>query len=227
MHDLTLIYYTDNKLLEPFAENVRRHLIDLAKNKFPIISVTQKPVDLGENICVGEIGSSIYNCAVQIMTGVENAKTKFIACCEHDMLYPIEHFEYRPPSLEIFSYNINRWTVEPSGVFRWRNRATMSTCIVSRQLMLETLQAKFKKFTKETTDPNPFHIWSEPGRHEKEIGMPRISYERRMHCKIPIVTFTHRNSLGGMRKWRPEKDKFETDLPPWGNAKELWRKMHV
>lgn len=226
MSDLTLIYYTDNKLIEPFAGNIRKCLTKLAENRFPIVSVTQQPIDFGKNVCVGDIGSSIYSCAIQIMTGVENAQTQYIACCEHDMLYSIEHFEYRPPT-GYFSYNINRWTVEPSGVYRWRNRATMSTCIVERNLMLETLKMKFEKFPKGNMIPNPFRIWSEPGRYEHELGLPSILYERRMDCAVPILTFNHRGSLGGIRKWLPGKDKFDANLPPWGDATRLWREMHV
>ena len=222
MNDLTIIYYTNNKLKDIFFTNIKNHLDELVKNKIPIISVSQKPIDLGINICVGEIGSSIYNIYKQILIGSQKAKTEFIACCEDDCLYNLEHFEHRPAP-DTFSYNINRWWVEQCGKFRWRNRASMFACIVSRKLIIETLEEKFNMFPTDTK----IKFFGEPGRFEHKLNLPHIKYERSDICKTPILTFNHRDSLGGMRQWRKDRDKFETDLEPWGNAKELWRKMHV
>jgi hypothetical protein len=43
--------------------------------------------------------------------------------------------------------------------------------------------------------------------------------------KTPIVTFNHRPSLAGKRK-ASELDQQVEVLPPWGNAKELWMRIH-
>ena len=49
-NDLTLVYYSANALPENVANNFRRELLNVTKGIFPIISVTQKPVDFGNNI---------------------------------------------------------------------------------------------------------------------------------------------------------------------------------
>lgn len=97
MNDLTLIYYTSNTNPEYFAGNVRNHLLQVTEGKIPIISVSQKPIDLGKNICAGEIGRSLYNLYRQVYTGALEAKTKYVALCEDDTLYNMEHFRHRPP----------------------------------------------------------------------------------------------------------------------------------
>ena len=50
MNDLTLLYYTANKIPETFGQNVRNHLLSLFPEGIPIISVSHKPIDFGKNI---------------------------------------------------------------------------------------------------------------------------------------------------------------------------------
>ena len=107
--DLTVIYYTANLISDYFADNVRKKLLEVLGDT-PLISVSQKPIDFGENICVGEIGASNYNVYFQILKGAKAAKTRYVMMAEDDTLYPPEHFLQRPP-VGSFAYNLNRWTV--------------------------------------------------------------------------------------------------------------------
>ena len=76
--DLTVIYYTANYLNNRFADRVREQLIR-AIGQTPLISVSHKPMDFGENICVGDIGRSVYNIYKQVLIGARAAKTKYVA----------------------------------------------------------------------------------------------------------------------------------------------------
>ena len=78
VNDLTLLYYTANTVSDYCAKRVRRHLLEITKAQFPLVSVSQKPLNFGENICVGSIGKSYYNCYKQIFTGAKAVKTKYI-----------------------------------------------------------------------------------------------------------------------------------------------------
>ena len=69
MNDLTIIYYTANHISDYFMANTKKQLIR-AIGDAPIISVSQKPMKLGKNICVGDIGRSGYNLYKQILIGV-------------------------------------------------------------------------------------------------------------------------------------------------------------
>ena len=91
----TIIYYTSNRENEAFEQKIR----DRLPLDFPIISVSQKPIKLGKNICVGDIGACYENVYKQMLIGCEAAKTPFVNFCEADTLYPPDYFAYQPKEL--------------------------------------------------------------------------------------------------------------------------------
>lgn len=217
--DITILYYTANIIPEFFANNVREQLL-LASNGIPIISVSQKPIDFGENICVEDLTPSIYNIYVQIYMGANNVKTKYVVCCEDDSLYVPEHFTRRPCE-DAFAYNVNRWNVDETGVFFYRHRRGMCMCIAPTQLLIDTLEVRLRKYS----DPfaNIPHF-GEPGRYEIGLGLPPVKLEE-FDTKIPCLHFNHMDGQGQRRKLR-KVDKIVGDLEYWGNAKELWNRIH-
>ena len=72
-NDLTIIYYTANRISPHFMANTQKQLLVAAAGT-PIISVSHKRMNLGQNICVGRIGRSSYNIYWQILQGVRAAK---------------------------------------------------------------------------------------------------------------------------------------------------------
>jgi len=224
--DLTIIYYTANRIHDTFAQRIRQHLHQLLDGRVPVISVSQKPIDFGTNICVGEdIGFSAWVCYHQILQGARAAATPFIACAEDDSLYTWEHFEKRPAGNH-FLYNKNRWIMEdrgdPAPRFRWRDRTAMVGCIAPTELMIRTLEQRFEKFPepiRQTYDPRLVG-WGEPGRYEGVLRLPKVGIDF-FTSVSPILTFNHKKGLGGLRK-SGVNDKIEINLPPWGDAKSLW-----
>src|SRR3990167_1123852 len=93
MSDLTCVYYTCNRIPERFANSVRTNLAEAARD-IPIISVSHKPLQFGENIVVDlpVHHLSIYR---QALIGAKAATTKYAAFCEDDVLYSPEHFQHR------------------------------------------------------------------------------------------------------------------------------------
>ncbi len=222
MNDLTLVYYTANREDPGFLRRIREHLVTGPGAGLPLISVTQEPFDFGQNVCVGEIGYSIYNIYVQILAGAKQVKTKYMACCEDDSLYTREHFSYRPNNA--FAYNISRGNVTRNTYFH-RNRAGMCTCIAPTELMIKTLEIRFAKFP---PLPDGSHLlrenlvaFGEPGRYEERRGLPRVNLETFTSNPVPL-TFSHRKSVGGSRKILP-RDTVMDSLPYWGRAEELWK----
>jgi hypothetical protein len=220
--DITLLVYTANLTSGHFARSIREHLATVSGEGLPIVSVSQIPIDFGENICVGNIGCSVYNIYRQILIGAKAVKTKYLACCEDDCLYNKEHFAHVPED-DTFSYNINRWSVDRSGIYYHRNRIGMWMGIAPTKLMVETLETRFAKY------PIPLKReeskgWGEPGRFEKYLSLPLVKY-RLFNTLNPILTFNHRPSFGGVRKVLPT-DIIEKSLPMWGDASELWKKFY-
>jgi hypothetical protein len=114
--DVTCLYYTANTEPESFAVKVRDRLRD-AVGALPIVSVSQVPVDLGENICVGTVGACYANEYRQILIGARAARTEWVVAAEADFLYPPAYFSFQPPagSPDVVRYD-NVWIL-------WRSRA--------------------------------------------------------------------------------------------------------
>jgi hypothetical protein len=95
MIDATIVYYTSNGEKPEFEAKIVENLKQVS-NGLPIISVSQKPMDLGTNICVGEVGKCYANGFRQLIIGVEAAKTEWIIVAESDCLYPPLYFNHPP-----------------------------------------------------------------------------------------------------------------------------------
>jgi len=222
MSDITILFYTANLPPEPFASNIRKALLEVTRG-IPIISISHKPMDFGTNICVGDLPHTHYSMFKQIWIGAQNAKTKYVACCEDDTLYTSRYFEYRPTD-NVFAYNQNRYRVyKDCFALRYLGRhpttSGMWNCIAPTELMVETLGKRFEKFP---VSGSLVH-WGEPGRYDHRLGLPRPqSY--RFYASIPNVTFSHRG-LGGKRPIISKYDTIERELPYWGKAEELWNRM--
>jgi hypothetical protein len=219
--DRTLIYYTSSRINEILGENVRKTLIETSYGALPIISVSQKPLDFGNNVLFGDFGIHVWNLYYQIMMGVERATTRWVVCCEDDILYPSEHLFYQPKHDDVFYYNTYKWTTNGL-VYWWRNRINMSTCIASRELMLKTLRKRFKEYPNK--DHPKIRFFSEPGKYEKHLGLPEVK-RLKFNTKLPIVGFNHRPSLGGKRRIN-KTDVITPELPYWGKAKNLWEEYY-
>ncbi|MTV64451.1 hypothetical protein, partial [Streptococcus pneumoniae] len=75
MPDLTILYYTANRLPEATARLIYADLV-VTTFPAPIVSVSQQPLaDFGLNLSVGDIGANKYNAYKQILVGVQNVRT--------------------------------------------------------------------------------------------------------------------------------------------------------
>lgn len=106
---LTILYYTSNREDPEFERKVIENLKETCGD-LPIISVSQKPLDLGKNICVGNVGLSYLNEWRQMYIGAKEVNTPFIIFAESDHLYPKEYFNFVPPGEGSYHYD-NIWTV--------------------------------------------------------------------------------------------------------------------
>jgi hypothetical protein len=219
----TLIYYTANLIPEPFAEKVRARLQSQAdKYGLPIISVSQKPLNFGYNICVGDIGVCNYNVYWQLWQGVKLVETDCIVCCEDDAVYSDSHILHHPQSKDVFFYDWNRYIIDKDVFWHKDNRTVMSMCIASTKLMFDTLKEKFEKYPSKDTDK--WKYFGEPGKYEGHLGLT-IREKQFFTAPDPSITFNHKNNLGGRRK-RYNTDPSASELPYWGKAIDLWKEFY-
>ena len=219
MSDLTLLYYSSNALPENVANNFRKHLLGTTENKFPIVSVTQKPISLGENICLGEIGQSYYNLYRQMYAGILRVRTKYAALVEDDSLYTMEHFSHRPPNDETIICNKSIWFLDKE-IFWTKKHAGGFAYIVATDLAKNILAERFKKFPEEPMPRSEQkHMWLEIGKEER-LGLKPFETEF-FETEIPLVTLCYWQGTHGWPKRNESTSVTATDLDYWGNAKEL------
>lgn len=206
MPDLTLLFITAGKVPEKWG---RFHAEQLAKLPYPIITMRDEE-KLGYE--------TIYR---RMLEAAREATTPYVAMIEDDVLYPTEHFTFRP-ELDTFAYNQNRFALFTWGIptYNWRNRKSNCTLIAPRELMIEALEERFAKH------PNgiPNEQCGELGREnvERWLGVsPRKSVE--WYSNVSVIQINH-DDASEDRQQRHRKDLGPIrayNIPFWGPAAEL------
>ena len=231
-NDLTVVYYTSNWLdtHNPyFLENTKKQLL-IAIGDLPLISVSQKPMVFGQNICVGDTGRSHLNIYRQILTGARAAKTKYVALAEDDILYSYEHFHNYLPEKDRFAYDMNKWSIftwtkPPLFSFRTK-RKVVNSLIAKREMLVAALEERFKKFD-ELIDQGKkeeeiIHYWGDPGRYESNLGVT-VRETEEFYSECPNIVFSHPEAFGYLSRGTRKRlgDLKAIELPYWGRAEDI------
>lgn len=237
--DLTVIYYTCNHLEKAnphFLKNTQKQLLKAIGNH-PLISVSQKPMDFGKNIVVGDIGRSHRNIYYQILKGCKQAKTAYVAMAEDDILYSYNHFHTYTPKRQRFAYDMQKlsvftWTKPPMYSYR-TNRKVVNQLIAPRKMLIEALEERFARIlelkAKGWTDEQINSKWGDPGRYENLLGVTHRETEE-FHSGVPSIVFTHPDAYGYEYNHGKKKrlgDIRMYNIPEWGEARDilkLWNK---
>jgi len=238
MSDLTIIYYTSNYLDEKnpyFLENTKKQLLKAAGD-LPIISVSQRPTKIGQNICVGSIGRSHFNIYKQILIGAKAAKTKWVAMAEDDILYSEQHFNFqffvKQEFLDgdYFLYDMNKvslftWTRPPMFSFRSK-RKVVNQLIAKRDMLVDAMEERFtrlEELRKIWPEDKIEKYWGDPGRYEGNLGVTvRDTYE--FYSWIPSIVFSHEYAYGyefNQGKKKKLGDLRIIELADWGRAEDI------
>ncbi len=238
MQDLTIIYLTDSQLYEDIAIACRKQLLHAAQG-CKIISVSQKPLDFGENICVGDIGRSWLNIYKQQLIGLQASKTKNVAIAEHDVMYTREHFQFIPLRDDTFYYNDNCWLVEWHGnhpeldgmYSKWsRDRKALSQLICNRKLLIQSIEERLEliegglRILRKLGEPGAFPPEVVKAAQIAVSGKPHYLKELLAHhvtkftsasfyTHAPNLDIRHRMNFTGPRRGKQRI----FSLPPWGN----------
>jgi hypothetical protein len=226
--NLTVIYYTSNWLdiHNPyFLENTKKQLL-IAIGDSPLISVSQKPIAFGKNICVGDIGRSHLNIYRQILTGAKAAKTKYVVMAEDDILYSYEHFHNYVPERNVLAYDMNKWSIftwtnPPLYSFR-TNRKVINSLIAPRDMLVEAIEERFSKFEGVSEDKIPLHYWGDPGRYESKLGVT-VRETEEWYSGCPNIVFSHPEAYGYLSRGTRKRlgDLRAIELPYWGRAEDV------
>ena len=179
-------------------------------------------MDLGKNICVGDIGASNINIYKQLLIGAKEATTEYIATAEDDTLYSESHYAHRP-SEGMFGYNMNKWSLftwSDPPIFSNRGRMTLNALIAPRKLLIEALEERFAKYPRD--EMIPLQYWGEVGRYEEHLGVT-VRPTEQFQSEIPIIMFNHPESLNYKQQGERKKLGMERlfKLPYWGDASDV------
>lgn len=211
MNDRTIIYYTSNRENEDFEGKIKEKLLENSHG-IPIISVSQKPIKLGKNICIGIHKPSNVLLYHQVLTGLKAAKTPIIVSAEADFLYPPNYFNFIPPRLDvIYRYNNVRLMWKNHWGF-FKKRYSEGAQIAGREYLISVIEKALKGFDVFDESPNlskftPYH---------------RLPLDL-FGGYVPAVTFKTGDSLHKSAGVEPHHSLYM--IPYWGEARAMRSKM--
>lgn len=208
----TILYYTSNKENPRFESKIIQTLIENNPD-LPIISVSQKPMDLGENICVGDVGLSYLNLYRQQLIGARAAKTEYLVFAESDFLYPPEYFEFNPSGGDVYLYD-NLWIVFKNKIRSYRRKnVSHGAQVVKREFLINRLEKGLKGLP-EWFDGHPVP-WLSHGQKRLVQNPPHELFTG----SVAAVSF---KTGDGVRKFtNTDKGIVKKAIPYWGEVNKL------
>jgi len=222
-NDLTVLYYTSNREKPRFEARIMKSLRHNSR-PVPIISVSQKPIEFGRNICVGDVGRSAQNAWRQLLIGCEAAKTKFVCPAESDFLYPKEYFKFIPPTNNAIycgSPLYILYSARDKSHWYLRMKKHEALQVTNRQYLIKVLEEQLRGKPKWRST---LELKSDDAKRKGQ-RLPDLftGYNiKRFRMNIPAVTFKTNQNMH--RKSTHIRGGETRELPYWGNSLNLIRR---
>jgi hypothetical protein len=211
-----VVYYThgvgDNQLLEA----CRRQLAKGMKTKH-IVSISTNSLDFGKNIVFPrlEVGGFL-DMFQRILLGLEATTADIIFFCEHDVLYHPSHFDFIPPSKDMYYYNTNVWRVRASDghSLYTDNLQQLSGLCAYRETLLTHYRKRLKMiYEKGFSNAQGF----EPGTHGREERVDDLKAESYFSA-FPNLDIRHETNATASR-WTKEEFRNKRYTEGWTEKK--------
>ena len=214
--DKTIIYYTSNQEGSLFEEKIRENILK-HKGNLPIISVSQKPMGFGKNICVGDVGHSYLNEFRQILIGAKTANTPYIVFAEADFLYPPDYFEFKPKGNNLYRYN-NIWILfkNPRLYSYRRKNHSVGAQIGKRDYIIKLLE-KHLEGTPEWFD-GEYQAKDKNGAYKKDVFSVPFEF---FGNNIPCISFKTGKGMRRFTNVLSGRENLSRKLPFWGDVGKL------
>lgn len=210
-----IIYYTDNQLPLKIARTIQDNIRSIG---LPITSASLKPMaSMGKNIVV-EGTRGYLTMFKQILAALENCDQDIVYFCEHDVLYPVSHFDFSPPRKDTFYYDQNWWKLRLADGFavHWDADQVSGMCCY-RDLAIEYYKKRIAEFDINNFD-RKFEPMSEEGAESYWSDEPHIDIRHNRNLTYNKWT------LDDFRK-KETAVNFETttinEIPGWENLNKL------
>lgn len=199
--DLTVVYYTASKERPEFEARILGQLVN-ATSGLPIITVSQSPLDVGYNICVGQIGHCVESLVHQVITGLEAATTRAVILAESDCLIG--------PEFAAVQYKPGFWLYPSESYITWYGSDTFFPKRL-RELVGVVDREHALQIMKTIQRDRPAHI------SKAVMGLTRRThFDTSAHPVITIKTDRQLHSR------HPCCRNPVSEIAYWGKAAELW-----
>ena len=209
--EASIIYYSSSREDTEFERKIQQ-TIKTNSGELDIYSVTQKPTNFGNNIAVGNVGVSGFNCLRQMLLAAKAAPTRFVIHTEADCLYPPDYFTFRPethPDTACYR-NVNTYLIGYTRDCFWKKKEGGMWCqIINRELLIRRLEELFKGQPMWDTTKKNF---------PKEIKKKFFDKFEYFSTKNPCISF---KTGKGMRKFSHSERIDIPELPYFGKASDL------
>ena len=214
-----IIYLSSNREDPDFEDRIAQDLLQKSQaysmGDIPIVSVTQKPINLGLNICVGDVGTSGFNFIRQVQIACQNINVDYVIHAEADSIYSQDYFDFVPPSLEACYRNSNVYVQKYRQDFVCKKEGSTFSSVVGREFYLKRLEELFKGMPQWSTEYKNF---------PKEIH--KLYFDKYEYFETEYACISFKTGKG-MRKHSPSSEVPVYELPYWGSIKELRKKYAV
>lgn len=203
----SIIYFSDGR---PEPRILKMCQDQIKKIGLPIVNCSLVPMDFADKNIVLNLERGWYTYFKQILTALENSGSEYIFFCEHDVLYPLSHFDFTPPTKDKFYYNQNWVKIDwpyTKGV-SWDADQVSGLCC-SRELALEWYRKKVEQFDKDTFDRK-----FEPGSGTEQAESWR-SEEPYVDIRQDKAATKNKWSIADFRDKRTAINFKETECPEW------------
>lgn len=181
------IYYTENRLDEKIATACREQLRKAFKGT--IVASSLEPIGFGDISLVVPWERSYLTMFKQILLALQESPADIIFMCEHDCLYPPEHFDFIPLDKTKFYYDLNWWKVREDGLAVHWDAVQVSGLVAYRELLIDFYSKRIAGF-----DPDNFDRKFEP--------TVNTEYET-WRSPVPMIDIRHNSNLT-YNKWKLE-----------------------
>jgi len=215
MNDKTIIYYTSNRENLKFEAKIRANILK-QKGDLPIISVSQKPIDFGKNICVENVGHSYLNEYRQILIGAKEAKTSYIVLAESDFLYPENYFSFEPKGTNIYRYD-NVWIVFKEKPYSFRRKNySIGAQICKRDYLIKLLEDYLEGGP--MWHDGRIQVKDKRGKPKKDTFLVPFKF---FGSEIPAISFKTGKGMSGQTNVLHGRENISMKLPYWGHITNL------
>jgi len=217
-----IVYYTNNEIEGSNLDNMVRDKLTESAGDIPIISVSQKPIKFGKNICVGEKPRKHKSIYEQILAGLEELPDDtYVFFAEHDVLYHESHFADAPSEStkrDQVNYNTNCYRCISNGFSR---RELPSKALSQCSGLVGTMKSAIKEKHSLLIHSGREGIGGriEPGAGRGCSWLDINTYESEM----PNVDIRHDKNFSQLIKMEIQGET----LPHWGDCSKLREKLSV